>query len=371
MSWQETFVRVFGPGIQCGTDLPAYFRQLNDNRYRVHPLRANRLMAGFQHSVITSLKQRAEKRQFGDEWNGTRVSDPLIILGHWRSGTTHLHNLLAMDERFSTPNLYQVMYPHIFLTTEERSSRIMARFLPETRVGLDNMPLRWDVPYEDEFAMAADGLSVFLGWAWPQRHNFYDRFMSMNDVSDDETMAWKQSWMTFLKKLTLKYQKPLILKSPPHTARIKLILELFPNARFVHVHRNPYEVFSSRQRLDSVALRGWEMHSSKSIDWNERILRLYTEMHTALFEQLPLVPAGHYHEVRFEDLELDPLQVLRTIYDSLSLPSFREVESTLREYIDSIADYRKNRHPNIPAEWKRRVDNEWGQFFEHWGYDFA
>ncbi len=113
------------------------------------------------------------------------------------------------------------------------------------------------------------------------------------------------------------------------------------------------------------------MQSSKSVDWNERILRLYTEMHTALLERLPLVPTGHYHEVRFEDLELEPLRVVQQIYESLSLPSFGEVETTLRGYTNSIADYRKNRHPDIAPEWKRRVDKEWGHFFEHWGYDFA
>ena len=93
-------------------------------------------------------------------------------------------------------------------------------------------------------------------------------------------------------------------------------------------------------------------------------------MFTALLEQLPLIPDGNYHEIRYEDLEQDPVQTVKSIYESLSLPNFEIVAEDLRSYVDSIAHYRKNDHSQLPAEWKRRIDDAWERFFHHWGYDF-
>ena len=63
----------------------------------------------------------------------------MFILGHWRSGTTLLHYLLAQDaERFSFANTYQVVNPYTFLCTEETNTRRFARLVPSTRP-MDNM----------------------------------------------------------------------------------------------------------------------------------------------------------------------------------------------------------------------------------------
>src|SRR5687768_18104609 len=40
-----------------------------------------------------------------------------------------------------------------------------------------------------------------------------------------------------------------ILKSPPHTCRVPTLLRLFPDARFVHIVRDPYAVYPSTLHL--------------------------------------------------------------------------------------------------------------------------
>jgi len=61
------------------------------------------------------MVQRKEKNSFGDQIQNTNVEPPVFILGVWRSGTTHLHNLLTRDTRFGYANLYQALNPHTFL----------------------------------------------------------------------------------------------------------------------------------------------------------------------------------------------------------------------------------------------------------------
>jgi omega-hydroxy-beta-dihydromenaquinone-9 sulfotransferase len=43
--------------------------------------------------------------------------DPIFVLGHWRSGTTHLHELLALDNRLACPTVFECGAPHHCMLT--------------------------------------------------------------------------------------------------------------------------------------------------------------------------------------------------------------------------------------------------------------
>src|SRR5260370_10822367 len=187
---------------------------------------------------------------------GVQIRPPIFVLGHWRTGTTHLHNLLAVDQRFAYPKLYQVLFPHTFLCTE-RHGWILKCFL-EKRRPLDSMAQALHLPNEDEIALGVStSLSPYMGVIFPRRRECYDRYLTFQGVPDEEIRAWKSAFTLFLKKLTWKHDRPIILKSPAHTCRIRLLLELFPDAKFVHIHRNPYVVFQSTDHSDNVAFRWW------------------------------------------------------------------------------------------------------------------
>src|SRR5207245_5469736 len=81
--------------------------------------------------------------------------------------------------------------------------------------------------------------------SFPQRYEHYTRYLTFAGVPAAELEEWKRTMVWFLKKLTLRYRRPIVLKSPPHTARIRLLLELFPEARFVNIHRDHGAVFLS------------------------------------------------------------------------------------------------------------------------------
>jgi hypothetical protein len=77
--------------------------------------------------------------------------------------------------------------------------------------------------------------------------------------------AWKEAFVHLCRKLTLRAVRRgiggggssgaprLLLKSPIHTARIPLIRQIFPKAKFVYIHRDPYEVFSSSCHMADTA----------------------------------------------------------------------------------------------------------------------
>lgn len=174
--------------------------------------------------------------------------------------------------------------------------------------------------------------------------------------------------MTLLKKLTLKHDRPLVLKSPPHTARIRLLLDLFPDARFVHIHRDPHDVFRSTRHMIRTVQPAFQLQDIPPLDGDDTILGVYTEMYDAYFEERGLVPQGRLCDVGYEDLVHEPLAVVGSIYRTLGLAGFEGLQARLEAYLGSISDYRKNRLDDLTEPLRRRIAHEWGRSFDEWGY---
>jgi omega-hydroxy-beta-dihydromenaquinone-9 sulfotransferase len=348
-----------------------WWRLLRENRFRIAPAYWHRGLFVTLISFLNSWFRRREERRFGELVRTTKIErSPLFVLGHWRSGTTHLHNLLAEDrEQFAYANTYQVVNPHTFLSTEDEFSRRFAFLLPDTRP-MDNMALSFDAPQEDEFAMLLDSFrSLYLGVSFPNRLQHYERYLTFRDVPQTEIDEWKTSFLKFTRKLTFKYGgKAIVFKSPPHTARVRLLLEMFPEAKFVFIHRHPYEVYRSmRHYFDTAA---WYMYLQKPdlAALDRVIFDRYVAVHDALYEDVPRIPTGHYQEIRFDDLERDPMGQVERLYSALKLSGFEALRPRLEQYVNSLAGYRKNTFAELPPEVRDQVATHWRRYFDAWGY---
>jgi omega-hydroxy-beta-dihydromenaquinone-9 sulfotransferase len=367
VAWRESLLFWTGPGYFAGITTGDWFALLRANRFAVDPPYWWRAAVITLGSLANSLARRREEAAFGHAVAGTDVEPPLFVLGIWRSGTTHLQNLLAVDSRLATPNWYQASYPHSFLSTEALTSRLGGFFLPRRRLQ-DNMQFGFELPAEEEMALCiTTPLSPWLSWVFPRRADHYDRYLTLRGASDAEVTAWKAAFLSFVRKLAWKHRKPLVLKSPPHTARIRLLLEVFPEAKFVHIHRNPYDVFRSERHTTQKLVEYFALQRP-ALDLEGRTIREYREVYDAFFEEVGLIRRDRFHEVCFEDLERDPIGQMRGVYEALALPDFGEVEPALARYVGTLSEYRKNTYPEIPPATKERIAHEWRRCFEAWGY---
>ncbi len=304
-------------------------------------------------------------RLYGEQIAAARVEAPLFVLGFWRSGTTLLHNLLAQDERFAFPTLFQVSNPHTFLT---RDTAAAANSQPQKRP-MDNMTVTADSPGEDEFATAVMSLrSPALGWVFPRNESRYDRYITFADVPEADAARWEAALTWFLQKLSWAYQRPLLLKSPPHTGRIRRLLKLFPDARFVHIHRDPFAVFQSTRRLYQTAVPRSHLQQPDETAVNDHILRRYRLIYDAYLAEKTAVPANRLCEISFEELEQDMMGQLRKIYETLHLGLSPGLERRLKDYVNSLTGYKKNRHAPLPGDLRRRVAQAWQPAFKEWDY---
>lgn len=350
-----------------GITMSDWWRLLKQERFAVDPVYLGRAAALTLMARYNSRMKRREDEQFGAAVESAVVPAPLFVLGHWRSGTTLLHELLCNDERYAYPTAFQVSNPHTFLSREDEVARHLEAEAGSTRP-MDNVVVTYKSPAEDEIGAAVVSLrSPLIASAFPRRETYYDRYYSFRGVPPAEVAEWRDAFLWFLRKLHVRHGRPMILKSPTHTARVRLLLEIFPDAKFVHIHREPYAVFRSTQKLQRDAVAYSHLHRPRA-DPNEGILARYRMMYEAFFEERGLIPPGQYCEVAFEELERDPLCQVARIYDELGLGDFDRVQPKIEAYTRDRADYRKNEHRPIASPLRERIAEEWAMGFREWGY---
>ncbi len=363
------FLKHFGPSCVAGITFTDLLILLAENGFQVSPRYLGKLPFLFGSSLLTTVARAVEQGMYESRLQKLQVEAPIFILGCWRSGTTHLHNLLCLDERYAFSNMFQTMYPHTFLTCEGWARPLLDLMTPKKRF-MDNMDQGLREPHEDEMALCImSRRSNMLSWAFPKRAAHYDRYLSFNDVDSSERTIWKQQLDLFVRKLTLKTGKRLVLKSPNHTARIKLLLEIYPNAKFLHIRRNPYDVFKSMCHMASEVIAVWGLQYFPPEQIPAMVVETYQRLYDAYLDQVSLIPAGNFHEVAYEDLIEQPVALLEQSYDKLSLGEFETVRPKLEQYAAAKSDYKRNKHVDIPDAQRLELNTHWKRAFEAFHYE--
>ena len=152
---------------------------------------------------------------------------------------------------------------------------------------------------------------------------------------------------------------------------LEALLELYPDAKFVHIHRHPHDIFRSAVHTFLTAGPWWQM---QRIDYDNTdavhsfIIGMNKTLFDGYFAQCSLIPPGRLHQIAFAELESDPIGQLRSTYDVLGLPDFSYVAPAVRKYVDSLASYKKNVFGDLPVEIRERLRQEWRPYFEAFGY---
>ena len=368
-SWQQGLVESFGPGCLAGIRFGDWVKLLAENGLHVSPSAWGKSLHLTLSSLVTSPLSRVESACYSRRIRATEVQDVVFILGSWRSGTTFLHNLMCQDTRYAAPDLYETMYPHTYCLSRWWWEPLLKLGLPNKRF-MDNMEMNFREPAEDEMACGIlSGKSNMLGWTFPRREAEYERFLSFQQASPDERRAFLDALEFFVKKVQMTRGRPLLLKSPNHTARVDLILERFPQAKFIHIRRHPYDVYRSFIHMARRVIPVWGLQTYDDNQVEQTVIRLYRELQGAYLAQREQIPAGQLAEVAYEDLAPHPEREIERLYSELNLPSFATMQPALRDYLEQQRSYQKNQHPFIPADIRRQLHSEWDFCFDRWQYE--
>lgn len=301
---------------------------------------------------------------------GVGEDAPIFVLGHWRTGTTLVHDLLACDPAFAAPTTYECFFPNHFLLTEGVLSRALKVFLPKKRPQ-DEVPVGFDRPQEEEFAYVILGLGTpYTTMAWPRHGPADSAYVDLEGLSEAERQRWIDGFLWFYRRLALKHRRPLVLKSPPHTARVKLLAALFPKARFIHIARDPLHVVPSTVRLWRALYSTQGLHNPPHMDgWIEDyVLDLFERIEGRYLADRDRIPPQQRVEIRYEDLIADPKGVLRDIYAGLDLGPLERAEPFLDAYLAARSGHKVAAYDLPPAQ-RERIAERLAAYRAHYGYD--
>jgi len=318
--------------------------------------------------LLSSL-QPIEDSRFRKLKDQPEVIDPLFILGHWRSGTTFVHNIFACDKHFGYNTTYQTVFPNLMLFGQPFFKKTLSWLMPDKRP-TDNMELKVDLPQEEEFALSnMIPYTYYNFWFFPQKMMEYcDRYLLFDKITEEERQIFMETFNHLVKVCLWNTNGTQFLsKNPPHTGRIRTLLEMYPNAKFIYLKRNPYTVFESTRSFFTNTIRPLQLQNISPEQMETNIVEVYRRLYYKYEEEKHLIPKENLIEIKFEDFEADAFAMTQDIYERLQLPGFDESKEDIEKYLGKKKGYKKNQYKYEDRTIKI-VEENWDMALKEWGY---
>ena len=292
--------------------------------------------------IITEIFSFAEKIKFGKLINQTPVpKNPVFIVSHWRTGSTLLHELINLDDQFAAPTLLEVATPEHFLISARYYRKFISLVIGKTRP-IDNFAVNINSPHEHEFALLKmPGFSplertIFIPRA---KKNYFLNDMDSLIKDSMNSKNFKKSYIAFIKKIHIKNEKRIILKNPLDSLRIKWLKATFPEAKFIHIIRNPVNVVPSTLKMWKTTTRDNLLKGRYSPPSLSEITLILFRFEEAIFSAFKTLSRTDHITVKYEDLVLNPVETIQKAYFQLNL-------QITQKHKDAIILYMKNNEKN-------------------------
>ncbi|HZO83164.1 MAG TPA: sulfotransferase [Candidatus Binataceae bacterium] len=316
-------------------------------------------LAGGAFSMLGALQER----MYGRALERIEVKSPVFIVGHWRSGTTLLHELLALDERFAAPDNYACFNPHHFLLARHGAPPKRQLVRPTGDIVVSAFS-----PQEEEFALLCLGAtSPYEAFMFPSAMNRLEALSDPDLFEQRERRRWDRAMLWILKATAYVSGagRRLAVKSPSNSLRIARLNTLFPDASFIRVVREPCAVFSSSLRLWQSMWERYALTPPLGQDaLVERVLQAGLALERKLQHGLRGLPEDRAATVRYEDLVADPHGTIERLYQRLMLGNPSSALDKVGRYMDCNSP-----RPLASADdWKPLVQRRWSALFDEFGY---
>lgn len=308
------------------------------NKYGVEKSFKSKWLLSGLISVICTFFNIFDRFVYAIKKKPKNLKDPIFIIGHWRSGTTLLHNLMCADPEMGYATTYQTVFPNNLFAFQWLFKLIMKKLMPAKRP-VDNVSLHVDYPQEEEFAINNEiPFSFYNWWYFPKNtREIANEYLLDKTAKPADTEAWKTNFKRFVKRSLLNTNGiRFISKNPPHTARVPQILDMYPNAKFIYIHRNPYEVVRSTMAFFKSILPTTQLQEIDDDTLMSDILWVYKELIEKYENDKKNIPSKNLIEITYADLVKAPDTEIQHIYKSLLKDDYKRVEPYVKEYLEGL-----------------------------------
>lgn len=295
------------------------------------------------------------------------TEDPIFVLGHWRSGTSHLQNLMVQGGDKTTSTIFTGLFADNYLVTGFWLKGVL-NFIIKTlnaQYSIQRVPMHLDIPVELDSSLCAMVSPNCYTWGqvFPIR---FEKWIDKMVLFDKEQAAgqWISDYDFMIKKLSYHSGgKRVVVKTPGDTARMLKLYQKYPNARFIYIHRDPIAVYHSNLYLWSVIQKENSVQKLSDNQINTLIIKTYQKLLSAYLKQRAFIPSSQLVEVHFEDLQKSPLATVKHIYSTLNLGPIPE--KALAELIETNKSYKVKKYNTAP-DLEATIKSQWDFAFKTW-----
>ncbi len=261
---------------------------------------------------------------------------PVVIAGLPRTGTTHLHNLLAAGPTFRSIPYWESVEPfplpaEVGVEPDPRKARMDAA-VEFMNAAMPHFPLMHEMTTEhvhEEIQLLANDVSTMLFETLAHVPRWRDYYLAHDQTSSYEHLSLQLKALQFLRG-----GRRWLLKSPQHLEQLAVLDAVFPGVVVVCTHRDPVPVVLSMLTMLTYTAR---MHRSPvpvheiAASWSDR-LQLMLD---ALVRDRDLIPAERTVDVRFDEFMADELGVVERIYALAGEPLTDAARTAMTDYLDN------------------------------------
>ncbi len=359
------FQYMVNPLIGCN---PEVLKEI-ENRFSVDPgylikYRRSKIISRLLHELARLDRIRYQSIRHG----ASLVCPPVFIIGHWRSGTSFLHNLLCRVYPAAYTTTYQAAFPNNLFAFKGLIKFFMWVFMPRKRP-TDEMKMHPDLPQEEEIALGQERFFSFYYWFYFPRHVEFlaNEFMYLDDPQTPISKKFQLHYGEYIRRCQLNTGgEVFISKNPVNTGRIPVLLDMFPDARFIYLKRDPYQTIQSSMIFFESLLKGISLQRYDSHKLQDFVLQNYRRLVTTYLEKKELIPPDHLTELTYEELILHPSKALSEVTRrlDLSVPSDLSRANTL---LDESRDFRSRKYI-FSNSFIVEIHDKLGELIEEQGY---
>jgi len=295
----------------------------------------------------------------------TNTKDPIFIIGHWRSGTTYLHYLMGKDDQFGYLSYYQAFMPTLIWAGGKYLQRFLSRLLPKTRFQ-DNVIVRSNLPTEEESPLTTMSIySACHSFFFPKEEQYYDKYILYKDITKNEKIKWRKAYSFIISQIQARFpHRRLLIKNPHNTGRVKELIEIYPEAKFIFLHRSAYGVIPSTIRMYDKIISKQYLQTYSRQDTEDKIFYYHNTMIKRYIETKDLIPPDQLIELSYEQLLSESQRSIQKIYSQFELELSNEAQQEIKNFIQENQNYVANVHQNA-KKLNDRIKDELS-WFEEW-----
>lgn len=263
------------------------------------------------------------------------IEQPIFVTGLPRSGTTFLHNLLIEDEANAVPRCWQTIHPGRAgdAAGEARSIRQVDRQLKLFRWLAPDFgamhPITATAPQECSEINA----HVFASLRFDTTHHVPSYRAWLDSAGHREAYRFHRRFLQHLARQGQARQR-WVLKCPDHVFALDTIREVYPDACFVFVHRDPMRVLASVARLTEVLRQPFTRHLDRATV-GRQVCDRWAEGAARVVAACKSLPKDRVVHIRYGELTGDPVGTVARLYAKFGLPYDAAFERRIKGYVDA------------------------------------